>query len=258
MPRLTIPIRTTGKAVGYLLKLYKKEPGFAEELEKLQTLYISIVKEWLNKSVPEWVKVRDALWSYDLQKVTDYLLGQKTSVLARVFHKLEFLLLNPAQDLPRELHGYEKALYDLASGWKLKAPWVGRVLILDHTYAIIGITREDIWTAEAQIQIAETLLPSPPLPPLIFEVTAYELLFSGRQEIQKSFTKRLADYEKKLKSRGWEELPSSLDIHAIWWFEHYVYNRTYKQLENRYPSANAESIKRAVWNFNKLLGIKVR
>ena len=90
------------------------------------------------------------------------------------------------------------------------------MLILDNIYELIGIAREDVWKAEIPIQIVEPLLPSPPLPPFKFEVAAYELLFSGRQEIQKRFAKSLADYENSLKSMGWEELPSALERHAFW------------------------------------------
>ena len=125
MPKLTIPMRTTGKAVGYLLKLYKKEPGFTEELERLRNLHVAVVEEWLNKSVPEWVKVREALLSHDLQNVTDYRLRAKKSVLASVFRNLELLLLNLSKDLPQGLRDYEKALYNLACRWHLKAPWTG-------------------------------------------------------------------------------------------------------------------------------------
>lgn len=202
--------------------------------------------------------MREALSSREFRNARDYLLSVKRTVSDRLFKKLEHLLPYPGQELTQKLSDYEKLLCDLAYRWHLRVPWGGRLLVLDHIYDLIGMTREDVWNAEIPIEILEPLLPSPPLRPLRLEISAYELLFSGRQEIQNRFIKKLVDYENKLKSMGWEELPSPLETHALWWFEHYVHKKKYTELENEYASASAESIKRAAWNFRKLLGIEIK
>lgn len=119
---------------------------------------------------------------------------------------------------------------------------------------------EDMRNAEMPIEMLEPLLPSEPLQPLIFKVNAYELMYSGRQEIQDRFAKTLANYENKLKFLGWQELPSAIERHAHWWFEHYVHHKTYRELEQEEQELRVgqESIKRAVWRFSKLLSIKIK
>lgn len=117
---------------------------------------------------------------------------------------------------------------------------------------------EDIKNVEIPVEMLEPFLPSAPFPPLQFEVNAYELMFSGRQEIRDKFAKALADYENKLKSLGWQELPTSIETHAHWWFEHYVHHKAYPELEQEDAQIGRESIKRAVWNLSKLLNIKIK
>jgi len=117
----------------------------------------------------------------------------------------------------------------------------------------------DVLKTEIPVEVLEPLLPSAPLPPLKFEVNAYELMYSGRQEIRDRFAKALANYENELKSLGWQELPSAIEKHAHSWFEHYVHHKTYLELaqEEKEP-VEPESIKRAVWELSKLLGIKIK
>jgi len=100
------------------------------------------------------------------------------------------------------------------------------------------------------------MLDKSPLPPLIFKVKAYELMYSDRREIVQRFAKRLSDYEKELKSLGWKELPSAMKTHASWWFEHYVHKKKYSDIALKYGIA-AEGIKRAVFNFRRFLEIGI-
>ncbi|MCJ7743948.1 MAG: hypothetical protein MUO99_05230, partial [Dehalococcoidales bacterium] len=60
MSKLTIRLRTQGKAVAALLKLYKADPDFAQELEKLRTNYLPVLEQWLKIAVPDWVKMKKA------------------------------------------------------------------------------------------------------------------------------------------------------------------------------------------------------
>ena len=259
MSKLTIDLRTKGKAVAALLKLYKAEADFAQELEKIRTKYSPVLEKWLEMAVPRWIQMKKALTRKEFSTAKDFLLGANQTISSSLADKLELLLITPDSHLATQLGDYEKALTDLAYRWRLKASWVGRVLLLDHIQDMtINNMPEEIRNAEIPIEILEPLLPSAPLPPLRFEVNAYELMFSGRQEIRDKFTKALADYENKLKSLGWQELPSSLERHANWWFEHYVHLKKYHELEQKNHRVGSESIKRAVWKFSKLLNIKIK
>jgi len=179
------------------------------------------------------------------------------TISSSLANKLGLFLSIPNSDLANQLDAYEKALTDLAYRWQLKAAWAGHVLLLNHILdMIINIRPQDVRNADIPVEIVEPFLTSAPLPPLSFRVNAYELMFSGRQEIQDKFAKALADYENELKFLGWRELPSALERHAYWWFEHYVHHKKYPELEQEDPQIDRESIKRAVWKFTKLLGIK--
>jgi hypothetical protein len=255
MSKLTIDLRTKGKAVAALLKLYKADADFAQELERIRTNYAPVLEKWLKIAVPGWIQMKKALTRKEFSTAKDFFLGATQTMSSSLADKLELLLVTPDSHLATQLGNYEKALADLAYIWHLKASWVGYTLILDH---IQDMMPEDFRNAEIPIEMLEPFLPSAPLPPLKFEVNAYELMFSGRQEMQDKFAKILADYENKLKSSGWRELPSSLERHANWWFEHYVHGKKYHELEQNNPRVGSESIKRAVWNFSKLLNIKIK
>jgi len=266
MPKLTIPLRSKGRAISYLLKLYKGEPSFLQELKDLRVLYLPTVEEWLRVSVPAWVKMKEALARNEFLIARDYFWGVRQMLPNNLSTKLEHLLPMPNPDLTQKLEAYREALDDLAYRWNLRAPWAGYVLLLDHVMDLtISMMPEDMRNIEVPVEILDPFLPSPPLPPLSLEISAYELLFSGRQEIQNRFARKLADYENKLKCMGWEELPSALETHASWWFKHYVHKKTYDeiaQMETYTPSGSlisyARNVGTAVKNFSKLIGIETK
>jgi len=259
MSKLTISQRTKGKAVAALLKLYKAEPNFARELEELRTIYMPVIEQWLKIGVPNWIQMKETLTQEEFSITRDYFLTANQTISDSLVDKLGLLLTTPNSHLADQLDAYEKALADLAYRWRVKAIWAGPVLLFDHILdATINAMPEDVRNAEMPVEMLEPFLPSAPLPPLRFEVNAYELLFSGRQEIRDKFTKALADYENKLKALGWHELPSAIERHAYWWFEHYVHHKTYPELGQEDPPIDSESIKRAVWKFSKLLNIKIK
>jgi len=259
MPKLTIDQRTKGKAVAALLKLYKAEPGFANELKELRAPYSPVLERWLKIGVPDWIQMQKTLTKEEFSITRDFFLTENQTVPDSLAGKLEPFLSIPDPHLVEQLDTYVESLTDLASRWRLKAPWAGHVLLLDHIQDMtINKMPEDVRNAEMPIETLEPFLPSAPLPPLRFEVNAHELMFSGRQEIGDKFAKAIADYENKLKSLGWQELPTAIENHARWWFEHYVHNRTYPELEQKNPQVGRESIKRAVWKFSKLLDIQIK
>ena len=67
MPKLTIRLRDKGQAVAALIKLYKADPDFAQELEELRTSYLPILEQWLEIAVPDWFykEARCHIWSHN-------------------------------------------------------------------------------------------------------------------------------------------------------------------------------------------------
>jgi len=265
MPKLTISQRTFGEAIAALLKLYKAEPGFANELKQLRATYLPVLKQWLEIGVPNWIQMKKTLTKEEFSIARDFFLTANQTISDSLADKLDSFLSIPDPHLAGQLDAYVKALTDLAYRWRLKAPWAGRVLLLDHILEMtINKMPQDVRNAEMPIEMLEPFLPSAPIPPLKFEVNAYELMYSGRQEIRDKFAKALADYENKFKSLGWRELPSRLERHAYWWFECHVHHKTYDeiaQLEIHTPGGSlisyARNVGTAVRNFARLIGIEV-
>jgi hypothetical protein len=260
MPKLTISQRTFGKAIAALLKLYKAEPDFARELEELRITYSPVLDQWLKIGVPNWIQMQKTLTQEELSITRNFFLTANQTISDSLADKLEPFLSIPDPHLAGQLEAYVESLTDLAYRWRLKAPWAGRVLLVDH---ILDMMPKDARNAEISVEMLEPFLPSAPLPPLQFEVNAYELMFSGRQEIRDKFAKALADYENKLKSLGWQEIPTAIENHARWWFEHYVHQKTYDeiaQLEIHTPGGSlisyARNVGTAVRNFARLMGIE--
>ena len=255
MPKLTIKQRTYGKAVAALLKLYKSEPDFIRELEKLHKTYSKVFEQWLKLAIPNWIKMRENLTQKEFSAVKDYFLTVDKTISASLAKKVDPFLSMEDPNLADQMNAYVKSLSDLAYRWQLRAPWAGSVLLTDH---VLNMLPEDVKKTEIPVEVLEPLLPSAPLQPLKFEVNAYELMYSGRQEIRDRFVKALADYEKELKSLGWQELPSAIEKHAYWWFEHYVHHKKYPELEQEEQELRVvcEGIKKAVWRFSKVLSLR--
>jgi hypothetical protein len=259
MPKLTINQRTEGKAVAALLKLYKAEHGFADKLKGLRATYSPVLEQWLKIGVPKWIRMKKTLTKEEFSITRDFFLTANQTISDNLAAKIKRFLSISDPHLEDQLDAYIKSLTELAYRWRLRATWAGPVLLFDHILdATINAMPEDVRNAEIPIEVLEPFLPSAPLPPLQFEINAYELMFSGRQEILDKFAKALTDYEEKLKSLGWHELPSAIEKHAYWWFEHYVHHKTYPELQQKNPQVGMESIKRAVWKFSKLLNIQIK
>ena len=259
MPKLTIPERTYGKAIGYLIDLYKKEPRFIEELQKLRSVYEPAVIGWLDSTVPKWRRLQSELLQTRKKQNDSSILSDDSIELSKQF-SYSIRRFYGGWKTSKELHDYEKELHDLAYRWHLKAKWSGPCLILSHINDIIGIMAEgDETIIRTPVEVIEPMLDKPPLPPLRYEVVAYELLYRDQREIIQEFTRRLSDYAKKIKSLGWKELPSAIERHASWWFEHYVHKKEYTEIASECnPMVEAEGIKRAVFDFRKLLGMEIK
>ncbi len=259
MPKLTIPERTYGKAIGCLIDLYKKDPGFIEELQKIRSVYEPAVIKWLDSSIPRWRRLQSELLQKRKKGDDSSILSDDSIELSKQF-SYSIRRFYGGWKASKELHDYEKELHDLAYRWHLKAKWSGLCLILSHINDIIGIMAEgDETIIMMPVEVVEPMLDKPPLPPLRYEVVAYELLYRDQREIIQEFTRRLSDYAKKIKSLGWKDLPSAIERHALWWFEHYVHKKEYTEIASECnPMVEAEGIKRAVFDFRKLLGMKIK
>jgi len=80
MSKLTISLRTKGKAVAALLKLYKAEPNFVQELENLRTNYLPVLEQWL--------KMRETLTQEEFLTVRDYFLTEMRTISSSLADKL--------------------------------------------------------------------------------------------------------------------------------------------------------------------------
>ena len=258
MPKLTIPERTYGKAIGCLIDLYKKEPGFIEELQKIRSVYEPAVIKWLDSTVPKWRRLQSELLQTRKKQNDSSILSDDSIELSKQF-SYSTRRFYGGWEVSKELLHYEKELHDLAYRWHLTAKWSGPCLILSHINDVVGIMSEgDETTIEIPVEVIEPVLDKPPLPPLILKVTAYELMYSDKGEIAQRFAKKLSDYGEKLKSLGWKELPSAIKTHASWWFEHYVHGKPYKEIATkRSVEVTESSVRQAVFRFRSLLGIEI-
>ena len=125
MPKLTIPERTYGKTIGCLIDLYKKEPGFIEELQKIRSVYEPAVIKWLDSSVPQWRRLQAELMRArdrqdDSTKLTDasIKLSERLSYGIKRFYE--------GRKVTSDLINYEKELRELAYRWcfNIKQPGV--------------------------------------------------------------------------------------------------------------------------------------
>jgi hypothetical protein len=258
MPKLSIPVRTTGRAIECLVYLYKKEPGFSEQLQEIRSVHEPAVIKWLDSSIPQWRNLQTELIQTRDGQDTQATLSEANIKLLKKFSN-SIRRFYEGWNVTSDLINYEKELRDLAYSWHFKSKKSGIILILSHIYDLVGfgMERNEI-VIETPVDVIEPLLGRLSLPPLIFKVSAYELMYSDQGEIVQEFVKELSDYRLKLKSIGWKELPSALKIHAFWWFEHYVHGRSYKEISaEQSPELNENSVRQAVFRFRNLLGIEI-
>jgi hypothetical protein len=102
-----------------------------------------------------------------------------------------------------------------------------------------------------------------PLPDLEITVSPWAFFISGKEQIQREIAQKLSHYQNKIKTAGFHEFPSALERHAKWWFEHYIYRKTYDeiaQIEVNTPGGSqivyGRNVGEAVRKFSNLIGIK--
>ena len=259
MPRLSDTKITKGHAVSFLLDRYLQDPQFCIELHKVRRCYLELLAKLVSKEVEFLANCKKALTIEEYHRITrcfyEPVMIQNSGPalpksLARQLENLKQIYL--------ELGPYFDTLKHLASKWKLEAPWAGPMLYLydKHDY-LKELGMPD--TIDVPLDQMDLLYPwPPPLAPLEIKVSAWAFVFYSRREIQIKIARKLKDYERRLKSVGLKERPSALKNHAKWWFEHYVKEKTYRELAEQFPQVEEETIKRKVWEFSKLVGIRIR
>ena len=265
MPKLSNEWPTTSKAINCLLEFYKDVPEFRCQLNELRAKYQSVLLDWLMISIPAWWKMKHSLSPKQFDEVKDFFLVPNKDIPDKLVNKIKTDLPNlSGSDILMKLEEYEQALSKLSYRWELKASWAGQAWVISHTMDLMmAFFCNAGKQKEISVKIIEQITPTAPLPKYWFEVSPYEFMFSSRKEMQNRFNSELTEYERQLKEAGWQEVPSALEKHAWWWFEHYVRKKEYKKLEREAEArgdytAREESIRRAVFNFRKKLNIKLR
>lgn len=259
MPRLSDPRITKGHAANFLVCLYLREPDFLAELYQLREDHLELLAELVARQVGFFAKSRAVLTTEQYQNTIRDLYGLHATqgripgLPASLTRQLERI-----KQIGHNLGPYFRGLEELAARWKLRAPWAGPML---HLYAMhdclkaLGVPD----TIDVPLEQMDLLYPwPPPMPPLEITVSAWAFVFYGRKQIQGEVARKLKDYESRLKAVGLKEKPSALEIHARWWFEHYVKGKPYRELAQQFPRVYEETIKRKVWEFSRLAGIGTR
>ncbi len=246
MPRLNYHRTTMGDAINALLAIYRSTPEFLKESEEVRKPYWILIQRYAG-DVLEYGAESGKSLSQGHQDLMSYYKGGKDPFPAERFSYMA------------ELQPYFEALRELAYKWKLRAPWGVLVLFLHDVFDVFlcaGFPKE----VDLPLEEFDSLYPWPaPAPPLELKVPAWAMIVLGRRQVMKEISLRLRQYERSLKAAGLKEYPSSLEKHARWWYEHYVNGAEYPEIEKRYQGeVGRESIKRAVWNFSRLIGVKVK
>lgn len=259
MPRLSDPRITKGHAINFLLDFYFDEEEFVAQLRELQLRNLELLAEWavgfanfLTKcsetmTADEYLGIaRDIFGSDAVRKgITDL-----PANFAPQFEELSRLVIRSGS--------YFEELEQLAFEWKLRAPWAGPILHyrwLHGFYTYSGLPQ----TIEISLEQLDLPYPWPsPLPPLEIKVPAWAFVFYSRREIQAEIAGKLESYEDRLKAMGLKQKPSALQKHARWWFEHYVNRRPFREIAEQPGDVEEETIKRKVWEFSRLVGIRPR
>lgn len=233
-PKLGSQIEISLAAFNALLRMYLRESSFKKELDSICETYRYTIENfagWWLESHRKSVTLSD----------TEYhsILGH----LKVAINKVENDNLNPDPCII--------ALDELACRWRLKLPksLAGFMLFL------YGVTSK-IELLGIPLQEGSDLKLNSILKPLKLTIKDQHIMRDGAEGIIKALRPILNKFSRDLRAKGVSVFPSSLNTHAEWWFKHYVQQKKYVELEKEY-FVSAESIKRKVWEFRRLLGIEL-
>ena len=261
MPKLRHPELTKGKAVSYLLDLYRNDSEFIKELDEIRRPYFPVLLGLADATLDFWAECKNMLLPEDYWAVIEFYQG-KSQQIPTLNGELEDRR-SLMEQLWMQLQSYAKALEPLTSKWKLRARWAIPTLIYCDIFdlmVVMGLPME----IDVPIDSLTRLYPwSMPLSDLEITVSAWAFFISGKEQIQREIAQKLSQYQNKIKAEGFHEFPSALERHAKWWFGHYVHRKTYDeiaQMEVYTPGDTsiiyARNVGEAVRRFSNLIGIK--
>ena len=273
MPRLLPPEWIKQIAINGLLQLYEKESRFVVEWDQLKQPYASLVTQLtkvqilldVNRVLSRKPPHDDFVaWVTDLQRLRNYL--QNIPPHAE-YSPDEFEKRNV--QICEELNPYILGLTKLAYKWNLRAPWAAEALLQrdvsrleQQIYTTSGVTLIDKPTDE-QIQalLGDNFSSLPSERWAVNVVSLYRA--KGRPGLMAKLGTGLARFEQKAKDAGAKEIPSALDKHTKWWFQHYVLHLTYPQISELIAQATSrvgpypENVQKAVIKLSQLLEIEL-
>jgi len=272
MPRIIPAEWKTEVAIVCLVELYEGEVQFVAERRRLRAPYLLLLTELAGVSALYEVYRSRSILPFTLENIHKSYLAEK-----HLIQRFPFLPGSPPplgeleerdEQLRENLVPYATQLTSLAYEWNLRASWAGDKLLDEDVESIVSQLFKEAGVPELGDLIAEELVKgswefmpstvSKGVYPLTVKISPADFLLQGRQEIVVGLRKMLAQREKELREAGFEDFPSAVKRHAEWWFDHYVKRKTYAELEMQFPQAGQETIKRKVWEFSKLVGIKTR
>lgn len=248
MPRLGYRQAVAANAVEALVNVYLQDKAFMEDLSEIRQKHHDTILQIAGSTVD---LCREILNSPQPLYLLRY------SLASEITHEFA---CTAGQDpsLAKDTEAYIVALVELMQEWKLRTPMALAALIPNEVAWALGLA-EKSGKSELPLDFLDRVYPwPPPVPPLEIKISPWALVHVGRRGVQKEIARRLREYESQIKKTGIGEHPAALDRHAQWWFEHYIHGKNYAELEKNWPDATRESIKRAVWRFSRLVGIKVR
>jgi hypothetical protein len=263
MPKLRHPELTKGKAVSYLLDLYRNEPKFVRELDEIRHPYFPLLSGLADATLYFWAECKKVLPSEDYWAVVEFYQGKRQQPPSLNISLEE--QRRTISQLWTQLQPYASALTELVYRWKLRAPWAIPTLmycdILDFM-ALMGLPME----IDVPVNSLGRLYPwSVPLPDLAITVSPWAFFLSGKEQIQREIAEKLSQYEGQIKTAGFHEFPSALRMHAKWWFEHYIHRKTYDEIAQMEvytpggsPIVYGRNVGEAVRRFSNFIGIKPR
>ena len=252
MPRLIHPWVAATYAVGYLVDLYLQDPGFMKELGELRKKHAGVIHQ-LAVGTDEFVEAI----VHSPQPLHEFLSDHVTKATGAI-NTVE----NQDFAYSVELACYLHDLAAVAHKWKFRTALALAVLIARDMADALGKSKS-ARTADLSLGCYDRWQPwPPPLPPLVIRVSAWDLAYMGRRQVQSRTREMVREYESKIKSAGMKEYPAALERHARWWFEHYVREKKYDQIaqdECHYYGESlvsyAKNVGAAVRRFSRLVGI---
>ena len=255
MPKLSDPRITKGHAVDSLLKIYRNDQEFVQELEKIRNPYLDLIIQYALDSFDSGKKSRLSprdFFNTAIERAKSMHQGAPFSPQASVY--------------AAQLQPYFDTLSKLAYRWKLRASWAAPMLVIYDMFDVLRI--KGLMPDEIDLPLEEfnSLYPwLPPLPTLEIKIPAWAIVLQGREKVLAEVGKKLCQYEKEIKAIGLTERPSSLQKHAKWWFEHFIHGKKYDDIaqEEAYTPGGssisyARNVGEAVRRFSRLVGIDIK